>query len=239
MQYLSNIKNIHIVYFLHVLSLAFLVIIKKKKNKIKPKYYDNYIKLNQLFIIYYIFNTNSISKKIVSLIYLYRLSNLISILPNISRYNYGILTTPFFNRTIAAIGELLLIKNIDSKLLPIGSVAEILSYIAMFRKNTFYTLCENGLWTIGAIMFLIINSKIKMKYKIFVYIYIFYELTEDLPMYYKQWKTKFYNKPNNISDGIKSSFNQMKKINMGSKWNECLQWSILNFTFVPLLFTLF
>ena len=51
-------------------------------NKIKPKYYDNYIKLNQLFIIYYIFNTNSISKKIVSLIYLYRLSNLISILPS-------------------------------------------------------------------------------------------------------------------------------------------------------------
>ena len=65
-------------------------------------------------------------------------------------------------------------------------------------------------------------------------IYIFYEIREDLPMYYKQWKTQMYGTPKSISSGIKSSFNQMKQRNIGPEWNECLQWSILNFTFVPL-----
>lgn len=44
---------------------------------------------------------------------------------------------------------------------------------------------------------------------------------------------KKYGNPKSMINGFIDSFKQMDKLELGPNWNECLEWSILNFVFLP------
>tara|TARA_A100001015_G_scaffold114179_1_gene126823 strand:+ start:1175 stop:1864 length:690 start_codon:yes stop_codon:yes gene_type:complete len=223
--------------YIFILHSLFTYYSLKNIKKIKSKYYNNYLLIHQLTIFFCFLNLKSISKKTVSLIYLFRLINLVSLMPNICRFNNGVLSTPIFNRTVAAIGELLFVKILDNRLFNIAILAELFSYTAMFTKNCFYFLCENSLWTFGIALYSIINYKNKLTL-MFTLPYLYYMINKNLPMYYHQWKIKKYGNPKSIINGFIDSFRQMDKLELGPKWNECLEWSILNFIFLPIFLVL-
>lgn len=204
-----------------------------KNNKIESKYYKFILFINQLFIIKCILQTNNI-KKIICIIYLYRLTFMVSIMPNICLNEIKILNLPFFNRTIAAIGELLYISIINKKYMKLIFLAEIMSYLGMFSKNTLFFFIENSIWTLCANIKILNSKNIITKINFLTICYILFMIRIDLPMYYNQYKIKKYGKPLNIIDGLNLSFKPMNIIPLNNKWNNELQWQILNFTMVPM-----
>lgn len=175
--------------YLFILYFLFTYYSLKNIKKLKSKYFNNYLLIHQLIIFFCFLNLKSIYKKTVSLIYLFRLVNLVSIMPNICRFCNPVLSTPIFNRTVAAIGELLFVKILDDRFFNIAILAELFSYSGMFTKNCFYFLCENSIWTFGIALYSIINCKNKLTL-MFTFSYLYYMINKDLPMYYHQWKKK-------------------------------------------------
>ena len=73
--------------YIFILYSTFTYYSLKNIKNLKPKYYNNYLLIHQLIILFCFLNLISINKKIVSLIYLFRLVNLVSIMPNKCRFN--------------------------------------------------------------------------------------------------------------------------------------------------------
>jgi len=140
------------------------------------------------------------------------------------------LSSIFLGRFLATIAEISFALQISSFNWIIVSqivLAQMFCWISVITRNPFYHIIEESLWTLSAIIFLLLQNTFLASF--FTFCYIMYMSIIDIPMYIKKYYA-FNEKSFGLVDGLEDCVLTRNHISDWKFWRQEAMWMTPYFT---------
>ena len=138
------------------------------------------------------------------------------------------LSAVFYGRSVATVAELAYAAQVGLYfdllwlIVPVLLLAEILSWYAILSDRALFNMVENSLWTLcGVFVFL---SRPHWIVCVVCLSFVGFEVSVDLPMYWKRHQLTKHNTPRSLSKGLWLLQHDLRITSQFEDWKEELAW---------------